>query len=101
MVECSDGSFYTGWTTDVKRRFFIHQRGKGAKYTRIRRPLKLIYIEELKTKSEALKREIIIKRLKRDKKEELLENLTEKEKGLIRNINDEWENRTKVRKKED
>jgi len=57
ILLCADGSFYTGATNDVQKRFLAHQAGKGAKYTRSHKPLKIIYSEEFATKSEALKRE--------------------------------------------
>ena len=72
MVECADGSFYTGWSTDPERRLTVHNAGKGAKYTRMRRPVKLVYVEELPDKSSALKREREIKKLSRKRKEALV-----------------------------
>ncbi len=72
MVECADGTYYTGWSTDPERRAKMHNAGKGAKYTKMRRPVKLIYVEELPDKSSALKRERAIKRLSRKQKEKLL-----------------------------
>ena len=72
MVECADGSFYTGWSTNPDRRVRVHNAGKGAKYTRMRRPVKLIYVEELPDKSSALKRERAIKKLSRKRKEALV-----------------------------
>lgn len=72
MVECADGTFYTGWSTDPAQRVKAHNAGKGAKYTKTRRPVRLIYIEELPDKSSALKREYAIKQLSRKQKEKLL-----------------------------
>ncbi len=72
MVECADGTFYTGWSTDPERRVKTHNAGRGARYTKMRRPVKLIYVEELPDKSSALKRERAIKKLPRKKKEALL-----------------------------
>ena len=72
VVECADGTYYTGWTTDPEERVRTHNTGKGAKYTRTRRPVKLVYIEELPDKSTALKREWEIKKLTRRQKELLL-----------------------------
>lgn len=72
IVECGDGSFYTGWTTDIQSRLKLHNSGKGAKYTRSRLPVQLIYWEEFEGKREALKREAAIKKLNRKKKEELV-----------------------------
>ena len=74
ILECGDGTLYTGITDDVQRRLQIHQSGKGAKYTRGRGPLTLRYQEECESYSHALKREIQIKRLPRQKKLEMLEN---------------------------
>lgn len=71
MVECSDGTFYTGWTTCLERRLKAHNSGKGAKYTRSRGPVKLIYYEEFATKEEAMRREYEIKHLTRKEKEGL------------------------------
>ena len=68
ILRCYDGSLYTGWTTDLKQRVKAHNEGKGAKYTRSRRPVELVYHEEFETKSEALKREAAIKRMSREEK---------------------------------
>lgn len=72
IVKCSDGTFYTGWTNDLTRRMEAHNQGRGAKYTKARRPVILIYYETFETKEEAMKREYAIKRLSRKKKEELI-----------------------------
>jgi putative endonuclease len=72
IIECSDGSYYTGYTTDVERRVEEHNSGEGAKYTRGRRPVKLRYQEAFKSRSLAQKREYQIKKLPRSKKEELV-----------------------------
>jgi putative endonuclease len=61
IVKCKDNSLYTGISTNPEKRLSDHNRGKGARYTRPRRPVKLLYTEEYETKSEALKREIEIK----------------------------------------
>ena len=58
MVRCKDGSLYAGWTTDVERRVKCHNAGKGAKYTKSRLPVELVYYETFETKEEAMKREI-------------------------------------------
>ena len=68
MVECVDGSLYTGWTTDPERRIKEHNSGKGALYTRWRRPVSLRYLEETANRSVAQKRENEIKKLTRQKK---------------------------------
>ena len=72
ILECSDGSFYTGYTDDLEARVDCHNSGKGAKYTRGRRPVKLVYYECFDTKSEAMSRECMIKKLTRRRKEELV-----------------------------
>lgn len=58
MVKCSDGTLYTGWTTNLEHRVKAHNDGEGAKYTRSRRPVELVYYEEYATKAEAMKREL-------------------------------------------
>lgn len=68
ILRCGDGSLYTGITTDVDKRLEAHRNGTGAKYTRGRGPLELVYREECGTHSHALKRESAIKKLSRDKK---------------------------------
>ena len=73
ILRCGDGSLYTGITTDVERRLEEHRSGKGAKYTRSRGPLELVYWEECADKSAALKRELEIKALTRAEKLKLIE----------------------------
>jgi len=73
LLECADGSFYCGWTTNVERRLKIHQRGKGARYTRMNGPVKLAYFEEVEDRKAAMKREIAIKRLPHEKKRRMAE----------------------------
>ena len=68
ILRCKDGSLYTGITTDVQKRLEAHRTGKGAKYTRGRGPLELVYQEDCGTHSDALKRELEIKALTRDEK---------------------------------
>ncbi len=68
ILRCGDGSLYTGITTDVEHRLEVHRSGKGAKYTRSHLPLDLVYTEECKDHSAALKRELEIKALKREEK---------------------------------
>ena len=74
ILRCGDGSLYTGITDNMPRRLASHQAGRGAKYTRGRGPLKLVYQEEVSDKPAALRREIEIKRLKRAEKERLIES---------------------------
>lgn len=73
MLQCRDHSFYTGWTTDLERRIQAHQDGKGARYTRSRRPVTLIYVEEYPTKTECLRREAALKKLTHQQKKALWE----------------------------
>lgn len=68
MLRCKDGSLYTGWTNDLQHRLAAHSAGRGAKYTRGRGPLTLVYTEELSDKETALKREAAIKKLTRAEK---------------------------------
>jgi putative endonuclease len=68
LLECSDSSLYCGITNDINKRIDTHNKGKGAKYTRCRLPVKLYYKEESKDKSEASKREYQIKRMNREDK---------------------------------
>ena len=74
ILECADGSYYCGYTDDLKKRVEKHNRGvDGAKYTRSRRPVRLVYSERLKTKPDALKREHKIKNMNRAEKESLMD----------------------------
>lgn len=73
MLRCKDGSLYTGWTNDLEHRLAMHSSGRGAKYTRGRGPLKLVYSEELPDKEAALRRECAIKKLRREQKLALLQ----------------------------
>lgn len=68
MVKCSDASLYTGWTTDLDKRLEAHNSGHGAKYTRSRKPVELVYVESFETKQEAMRREWEIKQLSREEK---------------------------------
>ncbi len=68
MVKCSDGTLYTGWTTDVERRLGTHNSGGGAKYTRTRRPVKLVMTWSFPTKNEAMSWEFRVKKLNREQK---------------------------------
>lgn len=81
IVKCADSTLYTGWTNDLDKRIKAHNSGKGAKYTKTRRPVKLVYYEEYETKNEAMSREYAIKNLTRKEKEILIKgngNLCEK-----------------------
>lgn len=72
VVECCDGSLYTGYTTDVDRRIREHNDGTGAKYTRGRRPVDLVHVERFEGKSAAMSREYEVKQLTRRQKERLV-----------------------------
>ncbi len=73
ILKCSDGTLYTGWTNNLEKRLNAHNSGKGAKYTKVRRPVQLMYYEEFATKEEAMKREYAIKHFTRTQKEKLIE----------------------------
>ncbi len=73
MLECGDGSLYTGWTNDIEKRLDSHRKGTGARYTRGRGPLKLAYLEVLDTQSEAMRREAYIKGMNRIEKMALIQ----------------------------
>lgn len=74
ILKCSDNTLYTGYTTDLKRRLKEHNSKIGSKYTKIRTPVSLLYFETFETKSSAMKREIEIKKFKREKKLKLIES---------------------------
>lgn len=73
ILQCADGTLYTGWTMDLERRLQAHNSGKGARYTRGRRPVRLVYREEQPTRSAAQRREAAIRRLPRAGKLKLIE----------------------------
>ena len=79
LLLCSDGTYYCGWTTDSNRRVAAHNDGKGARYTKARRPVKLVYLEESDSKSEAMRREAEIKKLSHSEKEKLSSEYINKE----------------------
>ena len=82
ILKCSDGTYYTGWTNDLDKRLKAHNGGKsGAKYTRNRRPVTLVYYEEFQGKQEAMKREYAIKQLTRKEKENLIKEKNMQQKG--------------------
>ena len=78
--KCNDNSLYTGWTNDITHRLKMHNEGKGAKYTRGRGPVELVYLEEFETKQEAMSREAKIKRLTRKEKLLLIETYQQEQK---------------------
>jgi putative endonuclease len=73
VLECDDGTFYTGYTTDLQRRVREHDAGEGAKYTRGRTPVEVVHVEEFDSRSAAMSREYEIKQLTRAQKERLVE----------------------------
>ena len=79
LLLCSDGTYYCGWTTDPNRRVAAHNDGKGARYTKARRPVKLVYLEESDSKSEAMRREAEIKKLSHSEKEKMSSEYINKE----------------------
>lgn len=79
MVRCKDGTLYTGWTNNIERRMEAHNSGTGAKYTKSRRPVKLVYCEEFPTKEEAMKREYAIKHMKKKEKEKMVFEMERRE----------------------
>lgn len=72
VVECSDGTLYTGWTNNLEKRIACHNAGKGAKYTKTRRPVTLVYCETFEKKEDAMRREYAIKQMSRKEKESLI-----------------------------
>lgn len=72
ILKCSDGTLYTGWTNDIEKRLRAHNEGQGAKYTRGRTPVELVYLEDFETKQEAMKREAAIKKLTKEDKLRLI-----------------------------
>lgn len=72
LLECADKTLYCGWTNDLEKRVKAHNSGMGAKYTKPRRPVTLVYYEEFQTKEEAMRREVAIKKLTRKEKEQLI-----------------------------
>jgi len=74
ILKCNDNTLYTGWTNNLEKRIEAHNAGKGAKYTKARLPVELIYYEKFETKEEAMRREYAIKKMTRKKKEELIKD---------------------------
>jgi putative endonuclease len=79
MVLCKDETIYTGWTNDLEKRMKAHNDGKGARYTKSRRPVELVYYEEFSTKEDAMKREYAIKQLTRAQKLNLIKGREDNE----------------------
>lgn len=78
ILKCADGTLYTGWTNDIEKRIETHNSGNGAKYTRSRLPVELVYFEKHEDKSCALKRELQIKALPRSEKQKLIDGFNSK-----------------------
>lgn len=78
ILECADGTFYTGWTTDPERRLKQHNHGTGAKYTRTHRPVRLVYVEPQTDRSTAMRRELAIKHMPHVRKARLIEGEKQK-----------------------
>lgn len=76
ILECADGTYYTGWTTDPQRREQQHNRGRGARYTSQRLPVRLVYIEPQPDRSTAMRRERQIKKLNHARKKALIVSIT-------------------------
>ena len=79
ILKCSDNTLYTGWTTSLEKRIKAHNSGKGAKYTRVRLPVEIVYFEEFEDKKEAMKREYAIKQLSRQEKLKLIDRKMDNE----------------------
>jgi putative endonuclease len=75
ILECADGTYYTGWTIDPVQRTALHNAGRGARYTGARRPVKLVFVEEQPDKPSAMRRERAIKAMKRGQKKALVEKV--------------------------
>ena len=78
LLECADQTLYCGWTNDLEKRIKAHNAGQGAKYTKPRRPVTLVYFEEFETKEEAMRREAAIKKLNKKEKLRLIAGYIEK-----------------------
>lgn len=76
IVECADGTYYTGWSTDPLRRTRQHNLGRGAKYTRQHGPVHLVYVEPQPDREQAQRRELAIKKLNRTQKQKLIQTVT-------------------------
>ena len=72
ILECADGSYYTGWTNNIVQRYKAHQAGRGAKYTKSHKPMRIVHLEIFEEKSDAMKREYAIKHMSRAEKEKLI-----------------------------
>jgi putative endonuclease len=86
MIKCINGSFYTGYTADLKKRYFQHCKGKAARYTRMNPPIAMVYFEKLETRKNAMTRERKIKKMTHNQKVQLLKTLTKSEKNKLLSI---------------
>ncbi|GAB4533895.1 MAG: GIY-YIG nuclease family protein [Anaerolineales bacterium] len=86
IVLCADDTYYTGWSTDPRRREREHNRGHGARYTRTRRPVRLVYVESVSSRPDALRREREIKRLPRRRKQALVSGGTQQTEDLLKQL---------------
>lgn len=86
LLKLNDGTYYCGYTNDLKKGLKAHNEKKGAKYTRSRLPAELVYFETFEEKSDAMKREAAIKKLKRSEKQELIDGFTFSEENSAENI---------------
>ena len=85
MLRCSNDYFYTGWTNDFIKRMSAHQKGTGANYTRAFVPRAVVYVEVFETKSEAMKKEALIKKMTRSQKEEMIQHHEERTRVYLNN----------------
>jgi len=85
IIKCGDNTLYTGWTNNLEKRFEEHKLGKGAKYTKGRGPLEMVYNEVFDNKIDAMKREYSIKKLDRKKKDILVENFKDSVSHIFEN----------------
>ena len=74
IIRCKDGSYYTGHAKDAQKRFEVHKKGRGARYTRMHEPEELVYVESCESRGDAMRRERKIKTYSHDKKRELISN---------------------------
>jgi putative endonuclease len=79
IIECADGTYYTGWTTDLNRRVAAHNAGRGSRYTSSRRPVKLVYWEEHPDRRTAQRRELALKRMRRARKTSLISDFNQRD----------------------
>jgi len=88
LVQCADGSYYTGWTTDLEARLRAHNQGRGGRYTRSRRPVRLVYWEFQPSRSAAQRREATLRRLSHDEKAALAASFVASQDALTETLSD-------------